>query len=181
MRNTTETTQVGCLCGHVQLKVERAPIVSAECCCNSCREAGARLQTLPDAPLILDSKGATRFVLYRKDRVHFLKGADLLKEFRLTPGAKTRRVVATCCNTPVFLEFKGGHWLSLYGGLWPDRTLPPLEMRTMTADLPDPSVLPDDVPNAKSQTLPFFVKLMGAWIAMGFRSPKMPVTGKIHV
>lgn len=83
--------------------------------------------------------------------------------------------------TPVFLELKGGHWLSLYGGLWPEGTLPPLEMRTMTADLPDVSVLSDDVPNAKSQTLPFFVKLMGAWIAMGFRSPKVPVEGEIHV
>ncbi len=180
MRNMAETTQVGCMCAHVQLEVERTPIVSAECYCNSCREAGARLQTLPDAPPILDTKGATRFVLYRKDRVHFLKGTDLLEEFRLTPDAKTRRVVATCCNTPVFLEFKGGHWLSLYGGLWPDGTLPPLEMRTMTADLPDASILPDDVPNAKSQTLPFFVKLMGAWIAMGFRSPKVTVKGKIH-
>jgi hypothetical protein len=139
------------------------------------------LQTLPEALAVLDTNGATRFILYRKDRVRFVKGADLLKEFRLTPVAKTRRVVATCCNTPVFLEFKGGHWLSLYGGLWPEGTLPPLEMRTMTADLPDASVLPDDVPNAKSQTLPFFVKLMGAWIAMGFRSPKVPVKGEFHV
>ncbi|CAN5831906.1 DUF6151 family protein [soil metagenome] len=139
------------------------------------------MQTLLDAPPTLDSKGATRFVLYRKDRVQFLKGVDLLKEFKLTPDAKTRRVVATCCNTPVFLEFKGGHWLSLYGGLWPEGALPPLEMRTMTADLPDASVLSDDVPNAKSQTLPFFAKLMGAWITMGFRSPKIPVKGEFHV
>lgn len=175
----TETTQIGCTCGNAQLEVERAPIVSAECCCNSCREAGARLQTLPDAPPVLTANGATRFILYRKDRVHFHKGADLLKEFRLTPESKTRRVVATCCNTPVFLEFKGGHWLSLYGGLWSKGTLPPLQMRTMTADLPDASVLPEDVPNAKSQTIPFFIKLMGAWVAMGFRSPKMPVKGEI--
>jgi hypothetical protein len=177
----TQTTKLTCACGHVHIGVSRAPIVSVECCCNSCREAGSRLQRLPDAPPILDTKGATRFVLYRKDRVHFHKGTDLLKEFRLAPEAKTLRVVATCCNTLVFLEFKGGHWLSLYGGLWPEGTLPPLEMRTMTADLPDASVLSDDVPNAKSQTLPFFVKLMGAWIAMGFRSPKVPVKGEIHV
>ncbi len=181
MRNMTEVTQIGCTCGHVPLEVEGAPIVSSACCCNSCREAGARLQTLPEAPKVLDTSGATRFVLYRKDRIRFLKGTDLLKEFRLTPEAKTRRIVATCCNTPVFLEFKGGHWLSLYGGLWPEGMLPPLEMRTMTADLPDASVLPDDVPNAKSQALPFFVKLMGAWIAMGFRSPKVPVKEEVHV
>jgi hypothetical protein len=52
-------------------------------------------------------------------------------------------------------------------------------MRTMTADLPDPSVLPDDVPNRKHQSLGFFAKLLGAWAAMGFRSPYLPVPGKL--
>jgi hypothetical protein len=162
--------------------VERAPIVSVECYCNSCRAAGARSQSLSAALPLLGENGATRFVLYRKDRIRFIEGADRLKEFRLTPGAKTRRVVATCCNTPVFLEFQNGHWLSLYGCLWQRGTLPPLEMRTMTSDLPDASVLPDDVPNCKRQSVSFFVKLLGAWIAMGFRSPKITcVDGKIHV
>ena len=124
----------------------------------------------------------TRFVLYRKDRVRFLKGTDLLREFRLTPETKTRRVVATCCNTPVFLEFQNGHWLSLYGGLWPAGTLPPLQLRTMTSDLPAGTVLPDDVPNMKQQSGAFFVKLLGAWIAMGFRSPKLAfVKGELQV
>ena len=75
---------------------------------------------------------------------------------------------------------KGGHWLSLYGSLWPEGTLPPLQMRTMTGDLPDPSVLPNDVPNARSQSLRFFAKLLGAWIAMGFRSPKVTVGGTVQ-
>jgi hypothetical protein len=177
-----QTTPLGCACGQVNLQMEGAPIVSVECCCNSCRAAGARMQTLPAAPPLLDANGATRFVLYRKDRIRVLEGADRLKEFRLTPEAKTRRVVATCCNTPVFLEFTNGHWLSLYGCLWPEGTLPPLEMRTMTGDLPAGSVLPDDVPNGKRQPLSFFVKLLGAWIAMGFRSPKIDfVNGALHV
>ena len=50
----------------------------------------------------------------------------------------------------------------------------------MTRDLEDPSALPDDVPNAKSHNFSFFIKLLGAWIAMGFRSPKIPVKGEIH-
>ncbi|MFP2925128.1 GFA family protein [Pyxidicoccus sp. 3LG] len=177
----TRTTQLGCACGQVKLEVEGAPIVSAECCCNSCRAAGARMQALPAAPPFLEKSGATHFVLYRKDRVRFLEGTDLLKEFRLKPESKTRRVVATCCNTPVFLEFQNGHWLSLYGCLWPEGALPPLELRTMTSDLPAGSVLPDDVPNGKTQTFAFFVKLLGAWISMGFRSPKIAVNGEIRV
>ena len=69
--------------------------------------------------------GATRFVLYRKDRAHIIEGENELKAFRLSAESDTRRVVAACCNTPVYLEFKGGHWLSVYGDLWPDGTLPP--------------------------------------------------------
>jgi hypothetical protein len=86
----------------------------------------------------------------------------------------------TCCNTPIFLEFESGHWLSMYGHLWPKGTRPSLELRTMTSDLSDSSVLPDDVPNSKRQSFSFIAKLLGAWIAMGFRSPKMPVAKELH-
>jgi hypothetical protein len=176
-----QTTQLSCACGQVHLQVERAPIVSTECHCNSCRAAGTRLQALPKARPYMEPNGGTRFVLYRKDRIRFLEGMELLKELRLTPGAKTRRVVATCCNTPVFLEFQNGHWLSLYSCLWPETTLPPLGLRTMTSDLPDSTTLPEEVPNSRHQSLSFFAKLLGAWIAMGFRSPKMSfVNGEIH-
>jgi hypothetical protein len=175
----TRTTKLACACGQTQIDVEGAPIVSTECCCNSCRDAGASIAALPGAAAVVDDKGATRFELYRKDRVRFVASAEHLKEFRLTPESKTRRVVAACCNTPLFLELQSGHWFSIYGGLWPRDTLPPLEMRTMAMDLPDPSALPDDVPNARRQSAAFMWRLLGAWIAMGFRAPKIQVNGAI--
>ena len=175
-----QTTQLACACGEVHLEVEQKPIVTAECHCDSCRAAAVKLKSLPAAPPFLSATGGTPSVLYRKDRVRFLKGTDHLKEFRLMTKATTRRVVAICCNTPIFLEFKGGHWLSLYGCLWPAGTRPPLEMRTMTSDLPDASVLPGDVPNAKRQPASFFVNLLSAWVAMGFRSPKLTAHGDIN-
>lgn len=176
----TETTHIACACGQVQLEVEKGPIASTECHCNSCRAAAARLQALPGSPPFVEANGGTRFALYRKDRIRFVKGTERLKEFRLTPQSKTRRVVATCCNTPVFAEFHGGHWLSLYGCLWPKGKLPPLELRTMTSDLADASTLPNDVQNGKQQSLWFYAKLLGAWIAMGFKVPKIAVNGEIH-
>ncbi|SDF97868.1 Uncharacterized conserved protein [Celeribacter baekdonensis] len=175
-----ETTQIGCACGQTRLAVEGKPIASVECCCTSCRTAGDRMQTLADAPQTLTDYGTTPFVMYRKDRVHFLAGREGLKSFRLSPEHSTRRVIASCCNTPVYLEFKGGHWLSLYGGLWPEKTMPPPTMRTMASDLPDSVSLPNDIPNAKKQSLVFFAKLFGAWVAMGFRTPKSPTTGEIN-
>lgn len=175
------THRLGCACGALELIVSERPIASVECCCDSCRAAGARLERLPGAKSVVDRHGATRFVLYRKDRIRFTACVDHLKPFRLSAGAGSRRVVASCCNAPVFLEFKGGHWLSLYGGLWPEGTLPPLEMRTMTGDLADASILPGDVPNLERQSLSFYAKLLKAWIAMGFRSPRIVVKGDIHV
>lgn len=175
------TTQLSCACGRVCFEVTKTPIINAECHCSSCRAAAARLQALPGAPHFAEPNGGTRFVLYAKDRVRFVTGTELLKEFRLKSDAKTRRVVASCCNTPIFLEFHGGHWLSLYGCLWPNGTLPPLEVRTMTSDLPAGITLPNDVPNAKSQSVLFMAKLLGAWIGMGFRAPKVTfVSGVLH-
>jgi hypothetical protein len=173
--------ELSCRCGQVRLEVTGAPIVSAECCCNSCRSAATTFEGLPGARAILTPYGATRYELYRKDRVKFLAGTAFFREHRVTAGSPTRRVVAGCCNTPVFTEFKHGHWLSLYGGLWPAGTLPALEMRTMTGDLPDPSVLPQDVTNAKSQNGTFFGRLLVAWVAMGFRVPKVAEAAPLRV
>lgn len=44
----------------------------------------------------------------------------------------------------------------------------------MSADLADRSVLDDTVPNKARQSLRFYAQLLGTWIAMGFRVPKIP-------
>ncbi len=172
----TETISLKCSCGQTCLDVTGSPIASVECCCTSCQVSGLKLQQLRGAPQVLTDYETTPFVMYRKDRVRFVSGVETLREIRMSPDAKTRRVVATCCNTPIFLEFLQGHWLSIYAGLWPDDARPPLDMRTMAGDLPTSVTLPDDVPNPKKHSLGFYAKLMGAWIAMGFRVPAVPKT-----
>lgn len=165
------TTTVTCECGRVTLELTDPPIMTVECLCDSCRAAGQIMQTLPGAPPLLDDKSATRSVMYRKDRVRCTRGSEILREFRLKPESKTRRVVACCCNTPVFLEFTSGHWIDIYARRWPDGAGPPAEMRTMTGDLPPGAELPSDIPNLKGHSPRFFGKLIGAWIAMRFRTP----------
>jgi len=169
----TETIKLSCTCGAVEMEAESPPIMSTECLCTSCRTAAGVLEALPGAPRLREATGGTRTEMYRKDRVRCVKGAANLREFRLTEKTKTRRVVAVCCNTPMFLDFTEGHWVDLYGPLWPEGTLPPLQLRTMTGDLDDPSALPGDVPNHKTHSAGFFVRLIGAWAAMGFRRPKI--------
>jgi len=172
-------TKLQCDCGTTQLDVFGRPIMVTECLCNSCRAAASRLEKLDGARKILTDYQATRCAEYRKDRVQFVSGQKYLKEFRLTPDAGTRRVVATCCNTPLFIEMRGGHWVSLYSQLWPKDQMPPVDVRTMASDLPDPSILPNDVPNLKRHATFFYFKLFGAWVAMRFRNPKIEVNGEI--
>lgn len=175
------TTHLSCTCGEVRLEVTGPPIIVAECCCNSCRAAGDTFAALAGAPSFRTPYGTTPYVLERKDRVRFVRGAERLLEFRLTPDSPTRRVVATCCNTPMFLEFQGGHWLSMYASLWPVETRPRVDVRTMAGDLADPTVLPADAPNLKGQSGGFFARLLWAWVAMGFRTPKVAVAGELRL
>jgi hypothetical protein len=71
----------------------------------------------------------------------------------------------------MFLEFTKGHWLTMY---WDRFQNPPaLEMRVMTKDRRDGVELPADVPNMSAYSGKFMWKLLGAWIAMGFRTPKI--------
>jgi hypothetical protein len=173
----TGRTDLRCRCGQVRIVAEGAPLISAECYCNSCRAGAARMATLPEAPDVTNGAGGTPYVLYRKDQLHFAAGQDRLRAFRLKPDAGTRRVIATCCNTPIFTEFQGGHWLSLYAGLWPDGTAPAPEVRTQTGDLPV-GLRPDDsVPSGGWPTTKFYGRLLAAWIAMGFKVPKVSVPG----
>jgi hypothetical protein len=160
-----------CRCGAVVFEAVGAPIVSAACYCASCQEAGRRFAQLADAPPVLDAQGGTGFILHRKDRVRCLKGAERLEEHRLKPDSPTRRMVAACCHSPMFLEFSKGHWLSLYRDRIPEGA-PPLEMRVMTGERRDGTALPGDIPSYKTHSGRFMWKLLGAWLAMGLRTPK---------
>ncbi|MBU2871355.1 DUF6151 family protein [Colwellia sp. E2M01] len=174
-------TRLACNCGQVRVDVQEEPILVTECLCSSCREAAERIISSLRVKSYLTSYGATGCAEYRKDRVEVISGFEQLKEFRLSSKSGTRRVIASCCNTPIFLEMKGAHWLSVYLHLWPDDTKPALNVRTMVGDIDDTSALPDDVPNLKSHTPSFYIKLLGAWIKMGFQNPKIKVNGSIEL
>ena len=170
---TAEIT-ISCRCGGCRMVLSGRPILSAECHCESCRRAADAMEALPGAPKERSAVGGVPYVLWRKDRLVGIEGDELMVGYRLAPGAKTRRVVATCCNSPMFLEFSAGHWLSLNAARFSPSQRPPMELRTMTADRVDAAPLPNDIPNAKTHTGKGFMRrLLVAWIAMGFRNPSV--------
>jgi hypothetical protein len=170
---------IHCSCGQFHLEVHGAPFINAECHCDSCRAAAARLQALPGAGPVCHDNGGTQYRLYRKDRVTFPAGTGLLREFRLTPSSTTRRIVTACCNTPVFLEFKGGHWLSIYELFWPAEQRSRPDIRTMTGDTDASKLEPSNVPAGALTTAGFYAKLLVAWVAMGFKVPQVHIEGSV--
>lgn len=168
----THAITARCHCGRFTLRAESPPIVTTACYCKSCQAAASRL----GVPAMLESDGGTLCILVRKDRVHWDAGA--LREHRLTPTSKTRRVVTTCCDTPMFMEFTNGHWLSLYTARSPPADRPPLEMRVMTRDAPGgPGAFTDGVPSYATHSFAFFLRLFWAWARMGFRAPTIDLAG----
>ncbi len=101
MQTTDDQTQVRCSCGAVALTAHGAPIVSLVCYCDTCQEGSRRIEALPKAPAVREPDGGTGYVSYRKDRVTFAKGRELLQDVTLEQNPKTKRVVASCCNSAV--------------------------------------------------------------------------------
>jgi hypothetical protein len=167
---TYERTLAPCRCGKVELEIVRAPILRGICYCASCQEAGRRYQATAGVESVLAEDGGTDYVLYRKDRVRCVQGGDLLEERRLKPDSPTRRMYSRCCNTAMFVDFTKGHWLTVYRGRLPN-DMPPATMRMMTAKRPEGVILPDDMANYPGLSGIFMLKLLRAWMAMGFRRP----------
>ena len=152
-----------------------------ECCCNSCRDAGERfLKLSPDASTFA-ANGTVTFVMQRNDRLTIMTGEEYLAVHRLDETATTSRVLATCCNTPMYLQMKGGHWASIYGTLWDEDQRPAPQMRTLTVDSPELSVLSNDIPNLKTHSITFYWRLFMAWVRMGFREHRKTIERTIDV
>jgi len=159
-----------CVCGRVTIEAAGAPTLSVVCYCESCRRAAAQFERVAGAPSVLNENGGVDYCLFRKDRVRIARGGQYLQEHRVTEASATRRLVATCCNAPMFLDFTKGHWLTLYR----DRIVesaPPLEFGVMAKDRAA-GPQPGDLPTFSTHPARFMIKLLAALAPMGFRPPK---------
>src|ERR1700722_4498136 len=93
-----------CACGRLELRLIGNPIVTSVCYCDDCQAGARQLAALPGAPLAGDD-GGTAFVLFPKDRVQCTSGDSELKAYKLQDKSVTNRVVATCCNSPMLMNF----------------------------------------------------------------------------
>ncbi|WP_127143731.1 GFA family protein [Pelagibacterium montanilacus] len=162
-----------CACGQVELALKARPFLSAVCYCDDCQAAGRTIGRLEGTHTPLEADRGTAYVLVRKDRVSVQRGADRLAEFRLAPSSPTRRVIATCCNTPMFLDVAPAHWVTVYRDRLAPEDRPAIEMRVMTRHRASALPYPDAASRHAGHTGRFFLKVLGAWISMGFRRPRL--------
>jgi hypothetical protein len=159
------TRYAACACGKVRCRLLGEPILSAVCYCDDCQKGAEPIEALPGATAFREADGGTPYLTWRDDRFACVEGADLLTDYKLTDRAPTRRTVASCCNSAMFLKFGPGHWVSAYRMRF-EGDPPPLEMRTQTRFRRSNTPLPDDVRGYPGFPAALFARLIGARLAM---------------
>lgn len=158
-----------CSCGSVEIEAFGAPITSVICYCDFCQEGSRQIEALPNAPPVLTQDGGTAYVLYRKDRIKYAKGAELLKGYKIDEKSTTSRVVATCCSSAMVMRFDDvKHWVPVYRARL-QGDLPPLQWRICTKFRPENAgPLPTDIPSSTMYPGGFMWKLLTSRLSMLF-------------
>lgn len=123
------------------------------------------MDELGGASPVCGADGGTEYVLYRKDRVTCVRGAELLQGHKLKPESRTVRDVAACCNSAIVMRFEDSRfWVSMYRV--PFSAPPPVQMRIATRFKPASASIPSDAPRYSGFPLTFVGTLLRAWIPM---------------
>jgi hypothetical protein len=196
MTNTHPLRVARCRCGAVELGAWAEPLAVTACYCDDCQTAAQRIaderiangQTangqianepiangqstdLPDAPPLTDANGGTEFMLFRRDRVACTRGAEQLRAMRLTDKTKTRRMIAACCTTPMYVTFDDKRpWVSAFRASFaPDA--PPVQMRICTRFRRPGARTDDGLPDHPGYPPAIVVRILAAWPRMLFSRP----------
>jgi hypothetical protein len=157
-----------CRCGAVELAASGRPIVASVCYCDACQAAAAQIAALPESPNVAEPDGGTEYLLFRKDRFACSKGREHLQAFRLNASSATRRMVASCCNSAMYMAFDDKrHWVSAYRVRF-EGDAPPLEMRICTKSRTSGEALDTSVPSYAGYPPKLIVRLIGSMLAMSF-------------
>ena len=166
MNRTPAPTRIAsCACGRVLCEATGAPMVSLVCYCDDCQRGARAIEALPNAAAFRDADGGTPILAYRDDRFRCAEGADLLVDYKLGAASPTRRVVASCCNSAMFLKYGPGFWTSAYRARFAGDPPPP-DMRIQTAQRRADGPLPRDSPGYRGMPARLLARMLAARVAM---------------
>jgi hypothetical protein len=158
-------TILRCQCGAVECIGQGAPFLSAVCYCDHCQQA-ARQINANGGPAVADPDGGTALCLIRDDRFRIERGADLLQPHQRDSSSPTSRMVASCCNSALFLSFSDGRfWRSAMINRI-DGAKPVIEMRLCTRYRESELPWPDQAPRHAKFPFSALLRVGRQWLAM---------------
>lgn len=159
-------TILRCHCGQVECRGKGEPFLSAVCYCDHCQEAARQIEADGNGPPVAEADGGTALCLIRDDRFSITRGEELLRPHRLDPASVTARMVASCCNSAMFLAFSDlRFWKSVMINRI-DGTRPAIEMRLMTRFRASTLPWSDDAPRFTGFPLSSLWRVLKQGVAM---------------
>lgn len=171
MMKKNPTHVARCQCGAVEIGAWAEPIAVNACYCDDCQAAARRLAASADLAPAIDTDGGTEFMLFRRDRIACTRGAVGLQAMRLTDASKTRRMIAGCCGTPMYLAFDDKRpWVSAFRASF-GADAPPVKMRICTRFRRPGDWAEDGLPSHPGYPPALIVRILAAWPGMLFSRP----------
>lgn len=159
---------IRCSCGSVEIHAHGAPMTSVVCYCDTCQAGSRQIEAATTSGPIIGTDGGTDYVLFRKDRVEYAKGAELLKGYQVDEKSATSRVIATCCGSPMMMRLAPAmHWVPIYRMRFGD-DVPPVQWRICTKFKPEDAEIPTDVPSSSMYPAGFMWTLVTSRLSMLF-------------
>ena len=157
-----------CQCGAVELSAWGRPITVNACYCDDCQAAARRLAASADSGRASRVNDGMEFMVFRRDRIACTRGANRLQAMRLTGSSKTRRMIASCCATPMYMAFddkrpRVSAFRAPFGA-----DAPPVQMRICTRSKRSTKKVEAGVPSHPGYPLAMMIRILAAWPIMMF-------------
>ncbi len=171
MTTNNPTHVAHCRCGAVEIGAWGEPIIVTACYCDDCQAAAKRLAESASVALAASDDGGTEFMLFRRDRIACTRGADRLEAMKLRAATKTRRMIAGCCATPMYVGFDDKRpWVSAFRATF-GADARPVEMRICTWFRRLEDKVEDGVRSHPGYPPAMVVRILVAWPLMLFSRP----------
>jgi hypothetical protein len=170
MTRKTPAHVAHCRCGAVDIGAWAEPIVVTACYCDDCQAAAERMAA-SDKAALAKADGGTEFMVFRRDRIACTRGADRLEAMKLTPATNTRRMIASCCATPMYVAFDDKRpWVSAFRARF-GANAPPVTMRICTRFKRSDDRAENGLPSHPSYPPPMIARILAVWPLTLFSRP----------
>jgi len=150
-----------CDCGQVRFEASANPACNVTCYCEDCQSAAKTLVKERGCENLLEADGGTSFSIFLEKDWTCVAGAERIEGHKLKADSPTTRYVSSCCQTPLYLKFGPGFWISSFRTAFKS-DIPNLQWRIKTSHRTSSLPYPDTLPRFKGFPLRLYWALYRA-------------------